>query len=261
MPEIRVNPTNTEHRRIAKTEWRSLHSKADALGNTIHFRIDLNGPEPFGYAWRENAQGVRFGDSLRIVIPDTRPDDGTMWIAGTSAWFKMSTHDSEQEGVRDHDEWRYEWVNVYAPWPGQPQGAGEPEGAAHAMAPEVGGGGGGEVDYDRVKREVSDEVITKFMRQGGPAGTIVDNIQPKQMSALGDLYDPEARNHEKPAYRALVVRAQDKAFKRNDDDFYLIINKLITGQDPNHPIENEGFRNLIKELMNEVLDEREGAQP
>lgn len=177
MPEIRVTPTNTEHRRIQKTEWRSLHSKADALGNTIHFRIDLNGPEPFGYAWRENAQGVRFGDSLRIVVPATRPDDGTMWIAGTSAWFKMSTHDSEQEGVRDHDEWRYEWVNVYAPWPGQPQGAGEPEGAAHAMAPEVGGGGGGEieVDYERIERYIDAKTTL-----------IVNNMVPKMEAAINN---------------------------------------------------------------------------
>lgn len=121
-------------------------------------------------------------------------------------------------------------------------------------AEEEGGGG--------VTREEVEQVLrAELPRYFEPKVTaIVDNMPLKTMSTLGDLYDPAAREHEKPAYRALVVRAQDKAFKRNDDDFYLIINKLITGQDPNHPIENEGFRNLIKELMHEVLDER-GTEP
>lgn len=116
------------------------------------------------------------------------------------------------------------------------------------------------VDYVKIAEDTSNKTIEKFMARNGPANTIVENMPLKTMSTLGDLYDPAAREHEKEGYRNLVIRAQNKAFKRMDDDLYLILNKLITGQDPNHPIQNEPFKALIKQLMNEVLDER-GTEP
>src|SRR5678815_1650041 len=139
-----------------KIEWKSLNSKSDANGVSIHASIftDYSQPRfndaPVVEIYREDRNGNRVGDTLFLqpeaidgFIP--RLDDLNLKIAGGNAHSRMSSHGQTIGGLRDAFQHGDVGVGWYAPFPGSPEGE---QGGAETFLTTGGSGGGGGVTHE-----------------------------------------------------------------------------------------------------------------
>ncbi len=129
-------------------------------------------------------------------------------------------------------------------------------GAAGAFLPEM--EAGAEVDYNRIGQIVElkvaaaiDDLASRF---GG--NSIRQGIEQKVGDGL--LYMSDPANYGK---EWKTRQFQDVTFKRDMDRLYVGLNKHIIGENPGLPVENEGFKKLIKQLLKEVLVENGLIKP
>lgn len=216
-----------------KPRYIGVNAITDGGGNIF---IGMAQTRGVNTAFTRNVLVVKLATNGQVSVVDEReiPDDGMADGVGITQSGRQ-LHVFAGAHIGDPTARLYHYaLDVCVPYP-----EGQHVGMEGAYEP-IGGEPVVEIDYDRIQAMVD-----------GNAANVTNAIKPQVVQAMARALD-KSKYDEDEAVRSY----QDRLFKRADDDLYLILNKLITGHDPNHPVENEPFKKLIKKLVGEVLDER-----
>lgn len=208
------------------------------------------------------AERFQVGNYTRVFVRKYAPDGVTLlgqWAvkgprgykidgfglapAGPHLDIRIVAHDTPPDPVnRLSASGRARIANVFVPFDNQ-----VPKAGAENAAPTI--QEGEPVDYDRIERMINaaiDDLAGRF-GDGGPRQAIMD----KAGDALLYMSDPENYGREWK-----TGRFQDVTYKRDLDRQYIALNKHIIGENTDLEVENQGYIDLIKQCVREVLDER-----
>jgi len=181
----------------------------------------------------------------QVVLTDNFKHDSVgLDYSGTDLLVIGTGHDTTEGGSRD-----YEACEAVIPGVFVNRGGGLLPGRGGASTPlEPEPQEGEPVDYGRIERMINTAVdgLAQSFGDDGPRKAIFD----KAGDSLLYMTDPANRDRE---YK--TGHYQDVVYQRDLQRQYEALNKHIIGENPALPIENQGYIELIKRCVREVLQE------